>query len=72
MNKTKEYINELQTIIANVDEQFKLLSEALSNYDKKQQDYLHKIERNNFNACEGYKLAKELHNLRVERRNIKK
>ncbi len=36
-----------------------------------QLDLLHKIENEHFNAVEGYYLAKELHDLRVERRNIK-
>ncbi len=71
MCMTKEYINEFQTIVDNAENQFKTLTKLLQTYEKKQQDILHKIENTKFNACEGFKLAKDLHNLRVERRNIK-
>lgn len=34
----------------------------------KQQDLLHRLEWSNFNASEGFKLARELKDIRVERR----
>ncbi|MEY8356817.1 hypothetical protein AALB39_26185 [Lachnospiraceae bacterium 54-53] len=37
----------------------------------KQQDLLHKIESSSFNAAQGYKLAKELKELREKRREVK-
>lgn len=43
----------------------------LSTLDKEQSDVLHMIEFGNFNACEGYKLAKRLQEIRWARRNAK-
>lgn len=43
----------------------------LSNTDKEICDILHEIELTSFNACEGWKMAKEIQRLRQERRIFK-
>lgn len=47
------------------------LYQRLSELDKTQQDLLHFIENDNFNACEGYFYAKQIQEVRQERRQIK-
>ena len=43
----------------------------IQKYDLMQEDILHLIEFNKFNACEGYMLSKRLKELRILRRNAK-
>lgn len=49
----------------------KKVNAELSRLDKEQCDVLHMIEFGRFNACDGYKLAKRLQDIRLERRDIK-
>lgn len=43
----------------------------LQEVENKIQDVLHAIEFNSYNACDGYKIYKLLHDLRLERRKYK-
>lgn len=46
-------------------------ADLLELYNRQQCDLLHKIEDSHFNACEGYKLAKQIKNVREKRRQVK-
>jgi hypothetical protein len=69
-----EYLNKLKKISdlfnSMVDDE-KSLQQQMDNKGHEIQDVLHIIEDLNFNACEGYELAKRLKILRNERRIIK-
>jgi len=69
--KAKEYIGQISTIYDNMQKEYKNLSTENSKTDLMMQDILHKIEFENFNACEGYKLAKQIKDVRAERRQYK-
>lgn len=71
MCKAKDYSEQLLTIFNNINEDFKTLSNELSQADLSQQDILHMIENENFNASRGYELAKMIHDTRNKRREIK-
>lgn len=47
------------------------LDNSLTEVNRKQQDLLHLIEKNKLKTNECYRVIKELHNVRVERRKIK-
>ena len=71
-------MSHVKELICNLSDQFKAMKgnkewllEMESNVDKEISDILHYIEFYSFNACDGYKLAKELKNLRLKRRDIK-
>ena len=71
MCKAKEYIKQISNIYDNMQKEYKNLSTENSKTDLMMQDILHKIEFENFNACEGYKLAKQIKDVRAERRQYK-
>lgn len=71
MCKAKYFTSDLLSILNNIETEFVQCSNELSKYDKMQQDILHKIEDGNFNAAQGYKLAKAIQNIRVQRRIVK-
>ena len=74
LEKEKELIdsiNSFYTCLTRVSDTYRILSEKLSKVDLEQEDLLHTIEDGSFSACIGYKLAKQLHDLRVRRRIIK-
>lgn len=71
MCKAKHYSEDLLTIYNNVISEFNKLVNELSQADLYEQDVLHMIENRNFNASEGYKLSKMLHDNRKKRREIK-
>lgn len=48
-----------------------LLVNSLSELDLEQQDLLHYIENEKFNAVDGYKLSKKIKEIRTERRKVK-
>ncbi len=50
---------------------FNELSQKQGEADKLQDEILHQLENNNFNACQGYQYSKALHDLRIRRRKIK-
>ncbi|MEW9093719.1 MAG: hypothetical protein AB2417_01445 [Clostridiaceae bacterium] len=65
----------IEQIIKSCDELEDLFKEStakLSLLDRMQQDVLHAIEGNNFNAYHGYLYAKKLQEIRKERRTVKK
>lgn len=68
----------VQQLLDEVTERLNILEELpkkvkleLTRLEQEQCDLLHMIELGKFNACEGYKLAKRLQDIRVERREIK-
>lgn len=71
MCKAIEYTNQLIEIYDNIENDFNTLKQELSQVDLYQQDILHIIESTNFNASEGYKLAKMIKDAREKRRVIK-
>lgn len=66
-----EKIIEASGLLNEVDNYMSTLGNALSEIDSKQQDLLHLIENNKLKTNECYKIIKELHNVRTERRRIK-
>lgn len=67
----KDYSDQLLNIYNSIEDSFKELSDKLSYIDIEQQKVLHELESNNFNAYKGYLLAKQLKEIRIERRKIK-
>lgn len=68
----------IKELICNLSDQFKTMKgnkewliDKESKVDQEISDILHYIEFFPFNACEGYKLAKGLKELRLKRRDIK-
>ena len=68
----------IKALICNLSDQFKVMKgnkewllDMESKVDQEISDILHYIEFFSFNACEGYKLAKGLKELRLKRRDIK-
>ena len=68
----------IKELICNLSNQFKAMKgnkewliDMYSKVDQEISDILHYIEFFPFNACEGYKLAKGLKELRLKRRDIK-
>jgi len=71
MCKATEYLKELDVLVNNINKEFNILSKKQSEYDTKLSEYYHQIENANFNACEGYKLTKQLQQLLRKRRIVK-
>lgn len=69
--KIKQKINDLSNTIQTLLSEKNNLVNSLREVDGKEQDILHYIEFNKFNAAEGYKLSKKLQDIRKERRIIK-
>ena len=72
--KSEKAIKALQSVVDALDEidhSSKQLAEQLSYHDKRKEDILHRIEQMNFNAADGYKVAKELKGALAERRAVK-
>lgn len=55
----------------NVQKRYQELNALLSQYDLQEQDLLHYLELGNCNAATMAKIAKELKNLRIQRRTVK-
>ena len=66
-----KYIGELESLSQRIKNDFEVLRKKLSDQDKLISEKYHIIECANFNACEGYYLAKELQELLRQRRVIK-
>jgi hypothetical protein len=66
----KELID-LQVAIRACKSRHEILSEMLKAQDLEEQDLLHYIEFETFNACEGYLLANKIKEIRTKRREIK-
>lgn len=71
-------MDNVKTLICSLSDQFKAMKgnkewllEMESKIDREISDILHYIEFYPFNACDGYKLAKDLRDLRLKRRDVK-
>jgi len=71
MCKAKSYTTQLLEIYNNIDADINSLCKEEKMANLFDQDMLHMIENTNFNACDGYKLAKQLRENRIHRRKIK-
>jgi hypothetical protein len=71
MCKAKNFANELLCTLNKIEKEFESYSQELSKYDLMEQDILHKIEFEKFNASEGYKYSKAIQNIRIQRRAVK-
>lgn len=71
MCQTYKYAVELKQLFNEISDEYNRLYLEIGKCDLKQQDLLHKIESSNFNAAQGYKLAKEIKELREKRREVK-
>lgn len=67
----KDKINDVIVILNEIDTYDSALSDNLSLVDSKICDLLHLIENNTLKTNQCYRVIKELHNLRIERRKIK-
>jgi hypothetical protein len=71
MCKAKEYTNQLTDILNNIGKDYNYYIQENRKTDLMIQDVLHKIEFDNFNAAEGYCLAKQIKDIRNDRRIYK-
>lgn len=71
MCKAVDLTKELYKIYDEAKSSYEQTWKDIQKYDLMQEDILHLIEFNKFNACEGYMLSKRLQELRVLRRNAK-
>lgn len=69
---------DIKDIVSQFDKLYETMSAAesflrfkLKGIEEKQQDLLHAVEFNSYNACEGFKKYKEIKLVREERRRIK-
>lgn len=67
----KETLVEVVKLLNGIDEYDSSLSDKLSLVDSKICDLLHLIENNTLKTNQCYRIIRELHNLRIERRKIK-
>lgn len=67
----KKYAGNLHSLFNKIEKDFQELNNKLDTLNKAQQDILHELEFNTFNAAEGYKMAKSLKDIRNIRRDIK-
>lgn len=67
----KDKIIEASKILDEVEEYINSLQDKLNEANDKQLDLLHLIENNKLKTNECYRVIKELHDLRIERRRIK-
>lgn len=61
----------VREVYVNFPKRMESAQEELRKIESEIQDILHVIELTNFNACDGYKWAKELQTLRHQRRMLK-
>ncbi len=66
----EEVINAID-ILNKFEDRKSILINNLSDLDLEEQDLLHYIETEKFNAVEGYKLSKKIKEIRLERRKVK-
>jgi len=71
MCQATKYSEQLLEIYNNINSEVRRLCAEVNTADLYDLDMLHIIEKGGFNACEGYKLAKMIHENRVERRKAK-
>lgn len=70
-NKHIENLSYVLKFINSIDTHFKDIHDELDSVNNKMCDLEHDIENSNFNACEGYRKAKQLKELRQTRRKLK-
>jgi DNA-binding transcriptional regulator GbsR (MarR family) len=66
-----KYLKEIDSVILNLNTDINRLNQKRSEYDRLVSQHYHKIEHSNFNACEGFYLAKDLQETLRKRRLIK-
>ena len=66
-----EYAEKLIDVYKSIDEDYSHYTKELERVNQYQQDLLHTLEKEKFNASQGYTLAKMLSDNRHERRKIK-
>lgn len=71
MEELIKTIKAFAEILNDIDNVWSELHEKLKQYELESNDLLHEIELTNFNACEGYILAKKLKEVRQRRREVK-
>lgn len=64
-------IEELSRLIENIPNQIKMMNIEIMLCDREEQDILHKIELESFNAYQGWNLAKDIQITRRKRRELK-
>ena len=70
LEQIEEVINAID-ILNKFEDRKSILISNLSDLDLEEQDLLHYIETEKFNAVEGYKLSKKIKEIRLERRKVK-
>ena len=71
-NRTLDLLGQLDTLRVNMCNLATELSDYQSNYDKQDQEFLHKIELNDFtNGAEALQFVNDWHKDRASRRNVK-
>lgn len=71
MLEIEQHLQSIREVFVNYPKLYEHNLEQLKRIDQEIQDILHAIELNNFNASDGYKLAKELQTARKVRRELK-
>ncbi|MHB8065092.1 MAG: hypothetical protein ACYDG2_21160 [Ruminiclostridium sp.] len=71
MSKAQQYVNSLIDILSDIKQSYEFNEINILEACNNEQDLLHQIELGTFNACEGYKLCRELQRVRRERRAAK-
>lgn len=66
-----EALQMVREVYVNFPKRMESAQEELRKVESEIQDILHVIELTTFNACDGYKWAKELQSLRHQRRQLK-
>lgn len=71
MDDIGQALQRVRDVFVNYPKRFEENEEGLKRCDQETQDLLHVIEFSNFSASEGYRLARELQEVRRLRREIK-
>lgn len=71
MCKAKEIAEKLLNYLTEMELEYNNTCKAAIRADKEVQDLLHDMELTNFNACEGYIMAKKMQEVRRRRRVLK-
>lgn len=71
MCKAKKYTEELLNIYQHIEDDLNTYNQEKSELEGLELDILHIIENDNFNAAQGYQLAKMIKDARMRRRDLK-
>jgi len=71
MCRAKRYTEQLLEIYDNINQDLEYFNHQIKEYQFLEQDVLHMIENNKFNAAEGCKLANMIKDARIKRRYYK-